>query len=59
MFLTEEIRLEVFESPDFDGFPGIPLTGKKSETLLCDGDSVYSRENQFEILGTSKTLQNV
>jgi len=36
-----EIRLEIFGSPDFLGFP---------ETL--DGDSVNSRENLFEILET-------
>jgi len=43
--LTEEIRLEIFGSPDVDDFP---------ITLLSDGDYVYSCENLFEILGTSE-----
>ena len=34
---------KVFGSPDWPLFPA---------TLLSDGDSVYSRENLFEILGT-------
>jgi len=36
--LTEEIRLQIFGSPDYHFFPGF---------LLSDGDSVYSRENSI------------
>jgi len=39
----EEIRLNKIESPDLSIF---------LIDLLSDGDSVYSRENLFEILGT-------
>ena len=41
--LTEEIRLKIFESPDLSVF---------LIDLLSHGDSVYSRENLFEILGS-------
>ena len=40
--LTEEIRLQIF------GFPELP---DFQVDLLRNGDSVYSRENLFEILG--------
>jgi len=39
----QEIRLEIFESRDLSVFP---------MDLLSDGDSVYSRENLYENLGT-------
>jgi len=43
MPLTEEIRLEIFGSQDSPVFP----------LFFCiDGDSVYSHEILFEILGT-------
>jgi len=41
--LTEEITLNIFESPDMPVFPA---------ALLSDGDSVYSRKPLFEILET-------
>jgi len=41
--LTEEIRLETFVSRDLTIF---------SLNLLSDGDSVYTRENLYENLGT-------
>jgi len=41
--VTEEIRLKMFGSPDF------PVV---LDSLLNDGDSVYSSENLLEILGT-------
>jgi len=41
--LTEEIRLQIFGSQDLSDFP---------IDLLSDGDSVYSRENSFEISRT-------
>jgi len=41
--LTDEIRLEIFGSPDYPDF---------LDSLLSDGDSVYSSETFFEILGT-------
>jgi len=41
--LKEEIRLQIFGSPDWPGFP---------PALLSNGDSVYSLETLFEILGT-------
>ena len=41
--LTERIRLKIFASPDLSVF---------LINVLSDGDSVYSRENLFEILGT-------
>jgi len=45
--LTEEtLRLQIFGSPDLCGFPAHSLS---------DGDSVYSRENLFQILGTPAT----
>ena len=40
--LTEEIRLEIFESRDLSGFP---------INLSSDGDFVYSTENRLEFLG--------
>jgi len=43
MPLTGEIRLKIFGTPDMPVFPA---------TLLSDGDSVYSRENLLEIVGT-------
>ena len=43
MPLTEEIRLEIFGSQDSPVFPAF---------FRSDGDSVYSRENSFEILRT-------
>ena len=43
MPLTEEIRLTIFGSPDLPHF---------RVDLLCDRDSVYSRENSLENLGT-------
>jgi len=45
--LTEEIRLKIFGSPDMPVFPA---------TLLSDGDSVYSRENPFEIWDTQDNV---
>jgi len=39
---TEEIRLEIFRSPDLPDF---------WVDLLSDGDSVYSRKNLFDNLG--------
>ena len=44
--LTEDTRLQIFGSPDLSSFPGHSLS---------DGDSVYSRENLFRILGTPET----
>ena len=41
--LTEEIRLEIFGCPDLPDL---------RPDLLSDWDSVYPRENLFEILGT-------
>jgi len=41
--LTEEIRLKIFGSPDYPVF---------LDSLLSDGDSVYSSQTLFEILGT-------
>jgi len=43
MPLTEEIRLKIFGSPDLSVFLIDLLTG---------GDSIYSRENSFEMFGT-------
>jgi len=43
--LMEEIRYEMFGSPDLPDF---------RVDLLNDWDSVYSRENTFEILGTAE-----
>jgi len=43
MPLAEEIKLERIGSPKLPDF---------QVDLLSDGDSVYSRENLFEILGT-------
>jgi len=40
--LTEEIRLEILGTPDLPNF---------RVDLLIDGDSVYSRDNPFEIWG--------
>jgi len=40
--LTEGIRLKIFGSPDYPVF---------LDSLLSDGDSVYSTENLFENLG--------
>jgi len=40
--LTDEIRLQIFGSPEL---PDCRVD------LLRNGDSVYSRENMFEILG--------
>ena len=42
--LTEEIRLEMFGSPDYPVFPGV---------LSSDRDSVKSHKNSFENMGTS------
>jgi len=41
--LTEEIRLKIFGSPDLSVF---------LKDLLSDGDSLYPRDNLFEVLGT-------
>jgi len=43
MPLTEEITLKIFGSPDMPVFPA---------TLSSAGDSVFSRETLFKILGT-------
>jgi len=43
--LTEEIRLRIFGSPDYPVFLDIHLS---------DGESVYTRENPFAVLGTPK-----
>jgi len=49
--LTEDVRLQIFGSPDYPVFQSF---------LWSDGDFVYSRENLFEILGTPvKTCLNV
>jgi len=45
--LTEEVRLKIFGSPDNPVF---------LDSLLSDGDSVYSTENQFEILELRRKL---
>jgi len=39
----EKITLEIFGSPDYPVF---------LDSLLSDGDSLYSNETQIEILGT-------
>jgi len=44
LLLTEEIRLEIFRSAHLPDF--------RVEHLLSDGDSVCSRQNAFEIVGT-------
>jgi len=41
--LTEEISLTIFGSPDLPKF---------RVDLLTDGDSIHSRQNLFEIVGT-------
>ena len=48
--LTKEKRLEIFGSPDCLVF---------LDSLLSDGDSVYSTENQFEILGTPEKTWSI
>ena len=41
--LMDEIRLKIFRSPDY------PVV---LDSLLSDGDSVYSTEHLFKFLGT-------
>ena len=45
--LTEEVRLDISESPDLPDF---------RVDLLSDGDAVYSRENLFKNSGIPEKI---